>query len=81
VILGIRIRVLAEIGILVVVVVVVVRVGKDRCIDGGFDGGSIPVGDSSRRGLSQRGDEDGGDFEGVSRGGGGGSSPSSAGRR
>ena len=72
---------LAGIGILVIAAVVVVRVGKDCCIDGGFDGGSIPVGDSLRRGLSQRGDEDGGDFKGISRGGGGGSSPSSAGRR
>ena len=72
---------LAEIGILVIAAVVIVRVDKDRCIDGGFNSGSIPVGDSSRRGLSQRGDEDGVDFEGISRGGGGGSSPSSAGRR
>ncbi len=72
---------LAEIGILVIAAVVVVRVGKDRCIDGGFDSGSIPVGDSLRHGLSQRGDKDGGDFKGISRGGGGGSSPSSAGRR
>ena len=80
-ILGIRIRALAKIGILVIAAVIVVRVGKDRCIDGGFGGGSIPVGDSSRCGLSQRGDEDGGDFEGISRGGGGRSSPSSAGRR
>ncbi len=80
-ILKIRIRVLAKIGILIIAAVIVVRVGKDSCIDGGFDGGSIPVGDSLRRGLLQRGDEDGGDFEGISHGGGGGSSPSSAGRR
>ncbi len=50
-------------------------------MNGGFDGGSIPVGDSSRLGLSQRGNEDGGDFEGISRGNGGESSLSSAGRR
>ncbi len=80
-ILGIRIRVLAEIGILILVVVVAVRVVKDRCIDGGCDSGSIPVGDSLRCGLSQRGNVDGGDFIGISRGGGGGSSPSIAGRR
>ena len=72
---------LAKIGILVIATVVVVRVGKDRCINGGFDSGSIPVRDSSRGGLLQRGDEDGGNFEGISRGGGGGSSPSSARRR
>ena len=72
---------LAKIGILVIATVIVVRVGKDHCINGGFDGGSIPVGDSLRRGLLQRGNEDGGDFEGISRGGGGGSSPSSTRRR